>query len=454
MTRRTILKATAAVMAAQGVGLFAGNAPAGAAPTRVRPNIVVILADDLGYGDLGCYGHPANKTPHLDRLAEEGLKFSDFHANGPMCSPTRAALLTGKYQHRFGRPFESALSEKAPHIGLPMAVATIPRVLKQAGYATGMYGKWHLGCRAPHLPNRFGFDDFRGLLTGDGDHISHISRSGAEDWYHNKQIEMETGYSAELVTKHSVDFMRRNRDKPFFLYVAHLVIHFPWQAPGEAAHRARGNDYEGPEKLGPHPQGEVGPVVRAMVEAVDRSVGEIMATLRELGLDQNTLVFFTSDNGGYVAYDGRFQGELSSNGPCRGQKGQVWEGGHREPAIAWWPGRITPDTVTHETAMTMDLLPTFAELAGMAAPDGMDGVSLAPLLFDDRPLAERDLFWRMRANWAARRGPWKLVCVDGERRLFNLAEDIGETNDLSAAHPAVVEELQASYDAWQRDVDG
>jgi len=454
MKRREFLRASAA-MVAGGAMLRLSDAFAEdkTARTDRPPNIILILADDLGYGDLACYGHPRNKTPHLDRMAREGLKFTDYHANGPMCSPTRAALLTGKYQHRFGRPFERALSAKSPHIGLPADAVTIPQVLKNAGYATGMYGKWHLGYQAPHVPTRFGFDDFRGLLTGDGDHISHISRSGKEDWYHNEQIDMEQGYSSELISKHSIDFMRQNKDRPFFLYVAHLVIHFPWQGPGEQAHREAGRDYWSLEKLGPHPEGEVAPVVQAMVEAVDTSVGEIMAAVSDLGLEESTFVFFTSDNGGYLEYGGRFGGELSSNAPCRGEKGEVWEGGHRAPAIAWWPGRIEPGGITHETAMTMDMFPTCAELAGAAAPGDLDGTTLVPLLFEDKPLPERDLFWRMGKDWAVRRGPWKLVGRDGKAQLFNLDDDIGERTDLSDRKPALVRDLLASLKKWERDVD-
>ena len=454
MTRREFLKVSAAAVAAMHVAYPLDALAQGRSELAgSRPNLIFIMADDLGYGDLACYGHPRNKTPQLDKLAGEGLRFTDFHANGPMCSPTRAALLTGQYQHRFGRDFESALSAEQPHIGMPTNAATIPQVLKKAGYATGMYGKWHLGYQPPHMPTHFGFDDFRGLLTGDGDHISHVSRSGREDWYHNEKIAMEEGYSSELITKHSIDFMRRNKDNPFFLYVAHLAIHFPWQAPGEQAHRVAGKDYWSLEKLGPHPEGQVAPVVQAMVEAVDTSVGAIMAALHELGLDDNTFIFFTSDNGGYLEYAGKFRGEISSNAPCRGQKTEVWEGGHREPAIAWWPGRITPRTVTHEIAMTMDMLPTYAELAGVPAPDDVDGITLTPLLFEGMPLPERDLFWRMRETWAVRRGPWKLVGEGEKFQLFNLDDDIGERKDLSAQDPALIKDLLASFKAWEQDVD-
>ena len=429
--------------------------------SSTRPNFMLIVADDLGYGDLGCYGHESNKTPHLDAMADEGTKFVDFHSNGPMCSPTRAALLTGQYQNRFGRAFESALSAKThANTGLPLRTVTIPEALKKAGYATGMFGKWHLGYNLPYLPTRHGFDEFRGLLTGDGDHHSHISRSGTEDWWCDERIEMEDGYSADLITRDSIDFMERNRNKPFFLYVAHLAIHFPWQGPDEQAHRMKGQDYWNLSKLGPHKEGEVGPVVRQMIEAVDKSVGKIMAALNRLGLDDNTFVFFTSDNGGYLSYGGRHKGEISSNGPLRGQKGDVFEGGHRVPAVAWWPGRIKAGAVTKSTTMTMDLMPTYLELAGVKAPESdsynvQDGNTLTPVLFEGLPMPERVLFWRRGKEWAVRQGPWKLVGVNkGEMMLFNLDDDIGEQKDLANERPDLVEKLLAAYKDWEKDVSG
>ncbi|MDT8303817.1 MAG: sulfatase-like hydrolase/transferase [Sedimentisphaerales bacterium] len=429
--------------------------------SSAKPNFVLVVADDLGYGDIGCYGHQSNKTPHLDTMAAEGMKFIDFHSNGPMCSPTRAALLTGQYQNRFGRAFESALSAKAhADMGLPLKAVTIPEALKKNGYATGMFGKWHLGYNLPYLPTRHGFDEFRGLLTGDGDHHSHISRSGAEDWYHNERIEMEDGYSVDLITQHSIDFIERNINRPFFLYVAHLAIHFPWQGPDEQAHRVKGQDYWNLSKLGPHKEGEVGPVVRRMVEAVDQSVGKIMAALKRLGLDNDTFVFFTSDNGGYLEYAGKYKDEISSNGPLRGQKGDVFEGGHRVPAIARWPGRIKAGSVTQETTMTMDLMPTYLELARAKTPgpnnyNTLDGRTLAPILFEGLAMPERALFWRRGKEWAVRRGPWKLVgSAKSEMMLFNLDDDIEEQKDLIKERPDLVEELLAIYTEWEKDITG
>ena len=422
---------------------------------------MLIVADDLGYGDLGCYDHESNKTPHLNAMAAEGMKFIDFHSNGPMCSPTRAALLTGQYQNRFGRAFESALSAKAhANMGLPLRTVSIPEALKKAGYATGMFGKWHLGYNLPYLPTRHGFDKFRGLLTGDGDHHSHISRSGTEDWWHDERIEMEDGYSVDLITRDSIDFMERNRNKPFFLYVAHLAIHFPWQGSNEQAHRVKGKSYWDLSKLGPHKEGDVGPVVRQMVEAVDKSVGRIMGAIKRLGLDDNTFVFFTSDNGGYLDYGGKYKDEISSNGPLRGQKGDVFEGGHRVPTIARWPGRIKAGVVTQATTMTMDLMPTYLELAGakVSEPDShdvLDGSTLAPVLFEGLPMPERTLFWRRGNEWAVRRGPWKLVGGNkSEMMLFNLNDDIGEQKNLAKQRPDLVEELLADYKDWKKDVAG
>lgn len=200
-----------------------------------KPNIVLIMADDLGYGDLGCYGNDVNQTPHIDALAAGGLRFRDFHAAGPMCSPTRAATLTGLYQQRFGREFDTALDSR-DQLGLPHAAITIAELLKPHGYATACFGKWHLGYRPPLLPTNQGFDLFRGLGSGDGDFHTHIDRSGNEDWWHNDQLETVEGYTTDLLTRYSIEFIEAHRDRPFFLYVPHLAIHFPWQGPHDPGH--------------------------------------------------------------------------------------------------------------------------------------------------------------------------------------------------------------------------
>ncbi len=418
------------------------------------PNFIIILADDLGYGDLGCYGSRINRTPHIDRLANEGIRFTDFHSNGPMCTPTRAALLTGLYQHRFGAEFEGALSGRTQRDrGLPLDAVTLPELLKKANYATAMFGKWHLGYQAPYLPTRQGFDEFRGLTSGDGDHHSHIDRSGRADWWHNDTLDMEEGYTAELLTDHAIQFIEQHRDESFFVYLPHLAIHFPWQGPDDPPHRREGTGYYS-DKWGiiPNPN-DVSPHVKAMIESVDESVGGIVAALERLGLAENTLVIFTSDNGGYRHY-GNTHHNISSNGSLRGQKGEMFEGGHRVPCIAWWPGRIAP-AVCHETAMTFDFVPTLARLSKVTIGQqgAVDGVDITHLLLEKRGLASRTLFWRMRENYAVRRGVWKLVGrTSGEAQLFNLADDLSEETDMATEHPQLVNELRAEYAKWDQSV--
>lgn len=423
---------------------------------KLPPNIIFILVDDLGYGDLGCYGSPINDTPNIDRLAEGGLKFIDFHSNGPMCSPTRASFLTGLYQYRFGSEFERALDGKAHYdLGLPLDALTIPEVLKPAGYKSALFGKWHLGYQSPFLPLNQGFDEFAGLGSGDGDHHTHVDRSGRLDWWKNNRLEMENGYSTDLITDHSLDFIRRNRNQPFFLYVSYLAVHFPWQGPEDPPHRQVGRDYHD-DKWGIIPDRKnVSPHIEAMVESVDRGVGDIVDLLRELKIEEDTLVFFTSDNGGYINYrSGGFE-NISSNGVLRGQKTELYEGGHRVPAIAYWPGRVSAGTITDQVGMSMDMLPTFADLAGIELSSDLpvDGISLLPLLDQGIELPERTLFWKSGSRGAVRRGPWKLV-IDGQSdpALFNLTEDLGESHDLAGKHPEIVRQCREAYQSWVKQV--
>ena len=415
------------------------------------PNIVVIMADDLGYGDLACYGSPFVKTPHIDRLAAEGMRFTDFHSNGPMCTPTRAAFLTGMWQSRFGTRFEGALSGAAKDDGLPLAAVTIAERLQEAGYVTGAFGKWHLGYEAPFLPTRQGFDEFRGLLSGDGDFHTQIDRQGNEDWYHGEKVVMDSGYTTELITRDSIDFIDRHQKKPFFLYVPHLAIHFPWQGPDDPPHREAGKSYV-KDKWGIIPdRANVRPHVIAMIESLDESVGAIVAALEERNLTRNTLVVFTSDNGGYVNYRGGFE-NISRMDPLRGQKATVYEGGHRVPSIASWPGKIEP-SVCDQTLMTMDLFPTICALAGVK-PGRIDGVDLSSVLFENAQVAARNLFWRMRGKRAVRSGPWKLR-IEGNMppELYHLGKDISEKDNVAGDHPGKVSELLSALRAWEADVD-
>jgi arylsulfatase A-like enzyme len=427
----------------------------GCGSRRKAPNFVVFMIDDLGYGDVGCYDGWL-KTPNIDQLAQGGIRFTDFHSNGPMCSPTRAAFMTGCYQNRFGRKFESALGGSAgiTENGMPLEVVTIAEILKKQGYATGMFGKWHLGYKPPLTPANQGFDEYRGMLSGDGDHHSHISRSGTKDWWHNDRIEMEEGYTETLLTDHSVDFIEKHKAEPFFLYLAHLAIHFPWQGPEDPPHRTEGKDW-GKDKWGIIPdEKNVRPHVEAMIKSVDRSVKSVVDALEKNGLAENTLVVFMSDNGGYIHYSNRFQ-NISSNGPLRGQKGQVYEGGHRVPCIASWPGRIKAKQVLHETVMTMDFFPTIARLAGAPLPtrQKVDGLDISPLLMKGQQIDERTLFWRKGNAKAVRRGPWKLLVKGNQSELYNLDDDIGEEKNLANEQRELVVELTKALAEWEKEVE-
>lgn len=416
------------------------------------PNIVLIVADDLGYGDLACYGSTRHETPHLDRLAATGLRFTDFHSGGAMCSPTRASILTGHYPQRFGRQFDGALSAGNPESGLPLAAVTIAERLREAGYTTACFGKWHLGYEAPLLPTYQGFDVFRGLLSGDGDFHTRINRSGGEDWWWNERLESASGYTTDLLTGYSVDFIREHRSVPFFLYLPHLAIHFPWQGPEDPPHRKKGTSYQ-KDKFGiiPDPS-NLAPHVKAMVESLDAGIGRIMTALRESGLEKNTLVIFTSDNGGYLTYGSNYQ-NISSNGIYRGQKTELYEGGHRVPAMFSWPGRIEPGE-TDALAHSNDLFPTLAKVAetGKPVPDS-DGVDLSPLLFGGGTIPERNLYWRARHQRAVRSGPWKLILTGKKRELFHLERDPAEQRNLAAENPEKVAELNAAWHQWESEMN-
>ena len=403
-----------------------------------RPNIVVIMADDLGYGDTSVYGGWV-KTPQLERMASEGLTFTDFHVNSSVCSPTRAAFLTGRYQQRVGIVDVVARHLDTP--GLDPSQPTLPRLLKGAGYRTALQGKWHLGMEARFNPVHHGFDEFRGYLDGYIDYHAHKN-----SWHDGLEVADQEGYSTHLITANSVRFIEANRERPFFLMVAHEAVHLPFQTPADT-----------PEKRKPVPKEErwkrerIRPKYRIMLEEMDKGVGEILDALRRCGLAENTLVFFLSDNGAIGA---------GSNAPWRGGKFSHFEGGHRVPAIAWWPGRIAPGSRTDATAMGMDFLPTALELAGIPYPvkdEGgrvPDGVSMASLLLTGGEFPRRKLFfgYEPKLGTAMRDGDWKMI-VKGEKvALYNLAEDPGESNNVAQDHAGRAAEMKAAIEGWKREV--
>lgn len=417
---------------------------------QARPNIVLIMADDLGYADLSCYGSETISTPQIDRLARNGMRFTDYHANGAVCSPTRAALLTGRYPQRCGIEDALVFGESQGLEPQP----TLATYLKQQGYATGLCGKWHLGSEPQFHPNRHGFDEFYGLLNGDGDYRSRINRAGCRDWWHNEVAVEESGYTTDLITQHSLDFIDRHQAEPFFLYVAHLAPHFPWQGPEDPADRIEGTDYRESElKFGSSLDKKN--AFREMVKAMDDGVGRIVAKLKELGLEENTLLIFLSDNGGYtVETDGYVA--VSNHGPFRGQKRDIYEGGHRVPAIFSFPEMIPANTFCHDAAMSMDILPTLLDILGLIQASGeqaLDGVSLCPVLTKGAPAPLRPLFWRQGDDKAVREGSWKLVIREDQEELFNLAEDPGERMNRAAEFPRQVDVLNQLLRAWELEVE-
>jgi len=409
-----------------------------------KPNIIFILADDLGYGDPGCYGAPDIKTPNLDRLAQEGVRFTDFYSNGAICSPTRVAFLTGRYQQRYG--MENALYYQEFGRGLPVDGKTIADRLSEAGYATGISGKWHVGYDPERQPLQQGFDHFFGLLGGNHHYFAHMDRIGVPDlWLGNDPVERE-GYSTDLITEDAGAFIESHQEEPFFLYLSHAAPHFPWQGPDDANKDIR------PKKkswqLGDRE------TYIAMVESMDAGIGKVLDQLDALGLSENTLVVFTSDNGGHT---------YSRNEPLRGDKGTLWEGGIRVPCIARWQNHIPAGTTTGQVGITMDWAATFADLGGIEiTPGGFDGIDLLPMLTGSSAPVSRRLFWRsqpgpkrksVERRRAVRDGMWKLLETESEgTQLFDLQADSGETSNVLTDHPQIVDQLRKKLDLWENSV--
>lgn len=420
--------------------LPAAETAAGATPSARRPNIVLIMADDLGYGSLGCYGGKEVQTPHIDRLAAGGLRFTDFHSSGPVCSPTRAALLTGRYPQRCAWVDDAELSPTFREQrklnpaqrwawGISPQEVTVAAVLREAGYRTGLIGKWHLGYDFRFHPLNYGFDEFRGFVGGNVDYHTHVAGYGEKqvDWWNGKRIENEPGYTTELLTKYAVDFIARHRAAPFFLYLAHAAPHDPWQGRDPLQKKSPADTY------------------REMIGGLDASVGAVAAALHENHLEQNTLLIFCSDNGGAAPRG------FPANGRLQGRKGGMQEGGHRVPFIAAWPGVIAAGKTTDATVLTMDFFPTFARLAGAPSPAGhvIDGTDFLPVLRGEMKPTTRVLHWRFGDGWAVRRGPWKLIQEGGKPAvLVNLDQDVEERNNRLREQPALAAELTTLHRQW------
>ncbi len=425
-----------------------------------RPNVVLIVADDLGGRDLGCYGSTFYKTPHVDGLAKAGVRFTDFSAAGPVCSPTRASLLTGQYPARLGvtdwlpgRPDRPDQMLNRPPLAdhLPANVATLPRALKAAGYATASIGKWHLGGEG-HGPTKYGFD-----VNVAGDHTGtprsyfapFADKAGTIPGLENAPA---GEYLTDRLAAEAVKFITANKDKPFFLYLPHYAPHTPLRAKPDVAAK-----YKGPPVAGR----QSNPVYAAMVEGVDDSVGTVVKALDDLKLADKTIVLFTSDNGGLATTEGGPTG-ATYNGPLREGKGFLYEGGVRVPLVVRWPGVVKPGTVTAERGCSIDFLPTLLDACGVPPGEAKpDGVSLLPVL-KGGTLPPRPLFWHYphyanqgsKPGGSVRDGDLKLVefYEDGRRELFDLKKDPGEARNLSADKPDAVKELAAKLAAWREAV--
>jgi arylsulfatase A-like enzyme len=432
--------------------IIAAGAHAASGQTR-QPNIVLIVADDMGYGDIGAHGSKDIPTPNIDALARTGVRFTDAYVTGPHCSPTRAALLTGRYQQRFGHEVNMGAGA-GPDAGLPLSETTIADRLRAAGYKTALFGKWHLGSAERLQPLARGFDEFYGFLGGEHSYFA-AAPNGMNPLLEGRQPVEATGYLTDVLTTRAVDFIKREKSRPFFLYLAYNAVHTPMHAPAKYLARFEGIANEQRRTYA------------AMLSALDDGIGRTLETLRAEGLDERTLVFFFSDNGGPTMTGTTING--SSNGPLRGSKRQTWEGGIRVPFIIRWKGQIPEGKVDTRPIIQLDVLPTALAAAGVEPKAGwkLDGVNLLPYMRGNvqQPPHEA-LFWRLFAHMAIRKGPWKLVkTMEGPlleadvtspdlsgAQLFNLADDIGETHDLAGVRPEKVKELAGDWLRWNQDL--
>ncbi len=449
------LQSTIALLLSGLLSLLSSQLSVAAEENLDRPNIVFILADDLGYGDLGCYGHPTAKTPHLDRLAKQGVKFTQHYANGPECSPTRTAFLTGKYQQRagglecaigtgnVGRYDDAIRLANKRQLGLPAPQSILPRAMKQAGYTCGIFGKWHLGYEPEFNPIVHGWDEFFGYLGGNVDYFTHRETSDLHVLFRGKLPIYRPGYMTHLITDDSIAFINKHKQHPFFLYVAHECPHFPYQGPNDQDKVVNETNWNVPDAE----------TYIAMLEDLDKEVGRLLTAIDQGDLAKNTVVVFASDNGGIAA--------SAHQGGLRGSKSSTFEGGIRAPLIIRWPGHIEPNSISHQVSATFDLTASFLKLA-QANPGNhqLDGYDIIGHITEGRQDVSRTLFWRgkrgERTWWGVRDGDLKYVRkADGgqtEDWLFNLSNDRGEQTNLIKTQADAAAKLKQKLTEWEQDV--
>jgi len=388
---------------------------------------------------LSCYGRPDYETPALDRFAEQGMKFMSAYAAAPVCTPTRCAFVTGRYPQRFQVGLEEPLTPATPDLALPPNQPTIATMLKGAGYDTALIGKWHLGLKPQYGPNRHGYDEFFGILSGAADYFTHMGTGVGNrlipDLYENEEPAERDGYLTNLLTERAVSYIERAHERPFYLSLHYNAPHAPWEGPHDGGfdHLDHGN---GPMTNG----GSLG-IFAEMMRSMDGGIGRVLAALRRARVERDTLVIFTSDNGGE---------RYSFNWPFSFQKLYLFEGGIRVPAIVRWPGVVPAGTETQQAAITMDWTATILAAAGVP-PDAarpIDGESLLPVLRGEREAYDRALFWRTRAYAAARIGRWKYLQEGDDEHLYDIAVDLGEKADLKEREPAAFAEAKRRYSEW------
>lgn len=406
----------------------------------MRPNFVFILADDLGYADLGCYGGRAKCSPALDRLAREGLRFTQGYANSSVCSPTRFALMTGRWQHRLrggaDEPIRSTARGDAT-LGLPPAHPTLPSLLRDAGYATALVGKWHLGYPPNFGPLKSGYQEFFGALSGGMDYFTHRDTAGHHDLYENETEVHRKGYLTDLISERAVQFVKRKRAEPFLLSVHYNAPHWPWETREDAAESRRIDRIF-------HFDGGSLATYLTMIRQMDEGIGRILSALRSSKIERNTLVVFTSDNGGE---------RFSDTWPLVGKKMDLLEGGIRVPYIVRWPAKVKAGGVTRQTAITMDWVATLLEAAGVEPSKDypLDGMSLMKTLRKPGRVVDRDLYWKMlfRNQKAMRSGSWKYLSVEGNEFLYDLSKDERERANYARRAPKIFSLLKEKYSAWE-----
>jgi arylsulfatase A-like enzyme len=404
-----------------------------------RPNIIYIMADDLGYADLSGYGRKNYRTPNLDKLASQGIKFTNAYAAGALCTPTRTAFMTGRYPGRTPVGLWEPLRGNAKDslVGLRPEQTSIATLLKKAGYTTALIGKWHLGFLPEFSPRKNGFDYFFGFHPGAIDYISHTIRSKPVLYENETQIN-EKGYFTDLLTTRAIQYIKEKHSSPFFLSLQFNAPHWPWQGPGDKEYPDTANFRTGGSSE----------IYAAMMKGLDDAVGKLMHVLDETGLAKNTIVIFTSDNGGE---------RFSDMGVFNGSKGELWEGGIRVPAFVRWPGIIPESVITGQAAITMDWTATILGVAGTKPDPGfpLDGENLLPVMTGNRNEYKRTFFWRMfqvKQQKAIRFGKWKYLQNEKGEFLFDLTSDPGEKNNMKEKNADIFENLKSKYAEWEKTV--